>query len=296
MYFRKLYYPVFFFFFPYCCIQSTPLLAQHFKAIQSKEGVEINENGKRVLFYQVKPKALDGKYERSGYIHPLYSLKGNIMTEDFPADHPYHHGIFWAWHQIILAGKKVADGWTSDSISWRVGGLKIMRGKNKISLIAQVNWITATDARKPVVLIKEKTIITINAENKNQRVIDFDIRLLPRVDSISIAGSDDMKGYGGFCLRLKLPPDIEFVSNDSLVTPRETAIDAGQSMDFRGSFDGLSAPKSGVILITTPIENDTQQSWILRKEGSMQNIVYPGRTPVRLPKTGLRMRYQLIIH
>src|SRR5688572_21483736 len=79
---------------------STRLYSQNFVVTKSVEGFEILQQGKKVLFYQQQPKSLGGKYERAGYVHPLYSLKGEILTEDFPDDHPFHHGIFWAWHQI----------------------------------------------------------------------------------------------------------------------------------------------------------------------------------------------------
>src|SRR6185312_12500644 len=82
---------------------------QQFAVTKSEEGVRVIENGKNVLFYQTHPKSLDGKYERAGYVHPLYGLNGEVLTEDFPDDHPYHHGIFWTWHQILLKDKKVAD-------------------------------------------------------------------------------------------------------------------------------------------------------------------------------------------
>ena len=277
-------------------IYSTSIVAQGFNAIESKEGIEITENGRKVLFYQVKPKSLNGKYERAGYVHPLYDLNGNILTEDFPADHPYHHGIFWAWHQIKLRGHVVADGWVADSISWNVTALNLKKDSGRISLFSEVSWNIKTGAGKSTPLVREETVITVYSENEKQRIIDFDIVLYPLFDSISIGGSDDVKGYGGFCMRLRLPADIEFVSNDTLVTPSETAIRAGKSMDFRASFDGPSLPKSGVTLITMPIEKDPQQSWILRKETSMQNIVYPGRTPVPLSRRGLRMKYQLVLH
>ena len=39
-------------------------------------------------------KGIDPKQTRSCYIHPLYSLDGKVLTEDFPEDHLHHHGIF----------------------------------------------------------------------------------------------------------------------------------------------------------------------------------------------------------
>ena len=30
---------------------------------------------------------------------------GQVLTEDFPADHLHHRGIFWAWHQVYVGEK-----------------------------------------------------------------------------------------------------------------------------------------------------------------------------------------------
>ena len=273
-----------------------PRLQGQFTAIHSDEGVEIQDHGRKVLFYQSKPKSLAGKYERAGYIHPLYSLNGNVLTEDFPEDHPYHHGIFWTWHQLVLQNKSIADGWTSDSISWKVQRVTVKKANHAIILSSSVVWNVRLTPDVQTPIIKEHTVITVSAGEKGRRNIDFDIHLSPLVDSLKIGGSDDVKGYGGFCLRLKLPDDIEFISGDSLVTAQETAVKAGTTMDFRGSFDGINLPKNGIMLITKPIDNDLQNAWVLRKKGSMQNIVYPGRQPVLIPRSGLRMRYRIVVH
>ncbi len=71
-----------------------------FQVIKQEEGFLVLEKGHPVLFYRTVPKSLKGKFERTHYIHPLYSLNGEILTEDFPEDHPHHRGIFWVWHQI----------------------------------------------------------------------------------------------------------------------------------------------------------------------------------------------------
>jgi len=225
------------------CFFLSAVLHAQFTAVESPDGIEILENGKKVLFYQVQPKSLQGKYERAGYIHPLYSMEGNVLTEDFPDDHPHHHGIFWAWHQIILNNKQIADGWTSDSISWQVVKAGVRKDQNRISIIAQLLWTVRSGAGIKTDIVKENTTITVSSSPDNQRTIDCNIHLSPLVDSLKIGGSDDAKGYGGFCLRLKLPEDIAFVSNDSLITAQETAVTAGPVMDFHGSFDGPSSPK-----------------------------------------------------
>ena len=274
---------------------SSKVNGQHFTTIQSDEGVEILEKGKKVLFYQQRPKSLDGKYERAGYVHPLYSLNEKILTEDLPEDHPYHRGIFWSWHQIVLNNKKIADGWISENISWKPGKLKVKKRKEKVILQSEMIWNAKLAQNNATAIVKENTKITVHKSTGQYRAIDFDIHLFAMVDSLKIGGSDDIKGYGGFCLRLKLPKDISFVSNNTAITPMETAVTAGPWMDFTGSFDGASRPKAGVAVFCSQSPGD-QQSWILRRETSMQNIPYPGRIPIILSKKGLKLSYRIIIH
>jgi hypothetical protein len=281
----------------YCtALLVTQVCGQGFTTEKTHEGVEILENGKKVLFYQQQPKSLDGKYERAGYVHPLYSLHEKVLTEEFAADHPYHRGIFWAWHQIILKGKKIADGWMSENISWQPVQLKIIKTGKSIMLHSAMLWKYVLPNNKPVAIIKENTKITVYRSTGQYRAIDFDIHLLPLADSLEIGGSDDAKGYGGFCLRLKLPSDISFVSNGTAIMPTETPVTAGPWMDFRGSFDNEASSKTSVAVFCKPSNPAGRQQWILRKETSMQNIPYPGRTPVALTKNGWRITCRIIIH
>ena len=254
------------------------------------------ENNKKVLFYQVRPKSVGGKYERAGFIHPLYTLIENNLTEDMPEDHPYHRGIFWAWHQILWNNKQIADGWTSENISWEPIKVEVHKNKKNVILRSEMLWKSAFEHNMPTPIVREYTTIKVYKSTSQSRIIDFDIQLFALKDNLRIGGSDDEKGYGGFCLRLKLPEDISFVSRDTEVSPLETAVHAGPWMDFVGSFDGKDFSKIGVTVFSNASNPGPPGQWILRKKGSMQNIVYPGRSPVKLPKTGLRLRYRLVIH
>ncbi|MCW3107029.1 MAG: hypothetical protein JWQ09_1535 [Segetibacter sp.] len=282
-------------FFCYLILVASQVCGQDFTSVRSDEGIEIRENGKKVLFYQVRPKSVDGKFERAGYIHPLYSLNEKSLTDDMPKDHPYHRGIFWAWHQIIKNNKPIAEGWVSENISWEPVKVKVNKNKKSIMLQSEMLWKSALEHNVPEAIIRENTKIKVYRSTTQYRIIDFDIQLFPLVDSLKIGGSDDEKGYGGFCLRLKLPEDISFVSEDKLIIPQETAVVAGPWMDITGTFEGSSLPKTGVIVFGNP-SGSVQQPWILRKVTSMQNVPYPGRTPIPLPKSGLKLKYRIVIH
>ena len=104
---------------------SMALAAQHadeekspFQIRDTDEGVLVQESGKKVLFYQQRPRSIAGEYERSNYIHPLYGLDGEILTEDFPRDHLHHRGVFWAWHHVSVGGKKIGDPWEARDFRW----------------------------------------------------------------------------------------------------------------------------------------------------------------------------------
>jgi len=275
---------------------NTELYAQYFTTIKSGEGIEILENGKKVLFYQVRPKSVDGKYERAGFVHPLYSLNEKILTDDMPADHPYHRGIFWAWHQIILNDKNIADGWISENISWKPLQVKVKKRKKRVMLQLQMIWNAEPEHNKPTAIVREKTKITVFKSTSQYRILDFDIHLFALADNLKIGGSNDEKGYGGFCLRLKLPRDLTFVSENKVVIPQETPVLAGPWMDFTGSFEGESLPKTGVVVFGYTSGLGHQYPWILRSVTSMQNVPYPGRTPIELSKKGLRLTYRIIVH
>ena len=268
-------------------INSSP--AQSLSYRKSTEGVEIRDNNKPVLFFQTKPKSVEGKYERSGYVHPLYGLDGNVLTEDSPEDHPYHRGIFWAWHQIIVDGKNVADGWMSEKIAFEPGKVQVTKSDKNIILSSQLVWKVTDSGKAPVNIINEISRINILQAKEHYRIIDFNIMLKPLVNNISLGGSDDIKGYGGFCLRLKLPENVQFISGDEIVEPQETAVMAGPWMDFKLNDQGIA-------VFGYKNDKGDQHQWILRKAKSMQNVPYPGRTPALIPAEGLKLEYRIIVH
>ncbi|HCS53111.1 PmoA family protein [Rubinisphaera sp.] len=71
--------------------------------------------GKRpVLTYNVTidepPTGANSLYRKSGYLHPVYSPAGHVLTDDFPADHYHQHGIFSAWVKTTI-GTQEFDFW-----------------------------------------------------------------------------------------------------------------------------------------------------------------------------------------
>lgn len=255
-----------------------------------------------VLAYQISEKSQNGAYKRSNYIHPLYSLNGTVLTEDFPEDHLHHRGIFWAWHQLYIDKKRIGDGWEIKNFSWEVTSVKAIPTTSSAKAIqAEIFWksnLWLDSSGKPKPFVKENTSITVHPKNHNYRVIDIAISLTALEENITIGGSENDKGYGGFSARIKLPDDIIFTSSSGTQTPTNLPIEASNWMDISGSFEKENQ-RSGLTILCHKNNPGISNRWILRKKRSMQNAVYPfpGAQPVQLLKnTPTVLRYRLIVH
>ena len=280
-------------------IVAAPLEQAAVRISKDPQGYWFQEGETKVLFYQAERKAMpDGQAARSNYFHPLYDLDGNVLTEDFPADHIHHRGIFSAWHQVRIAGKTVQDQWMNRDAFWMVQDARTESDDRSASLALRVVWESPlfTDAqgrRRP--FVEERTVARVYRAEGAVRKIDFHQRLTALVDGVEIGGSEDAKGYGGFSYRVRMPPDIRFTGAQGVVTPIENAVSPSPWMDVSGSY-GTSG-KSGLAVLTHPTTTGFPQPWILRARASMQNAVYPGREPVAVPRDRpVILRYRIVLH
>jgi hypothetical protein len=278
-----------------CSCGPSPKNGSPFSFEEREQGVELSENGKAVFFYQKEPKLLSGQYICNHYLHPLFTPEGDTLTEESPADHPHHRGIFWSWHQHYINGRRIGDGWITENISKEVVDLKTNTDKNTATLNVTVLW-KSTNHENGGAYIEEHSSIMVHQLSKGIRMMDFDISLQALVPGVSLGGSDDEKGYGGFCTRIKMPDDLIFTSTNSPVTPETLQITAGPWMDFSGTF-GSQGAQYGLAIQCHPGTPNYPAPWILRQRSSMQNIIFPGRDPVEIPMDQpVKLKYRLILH
>jgi len=262
-----------------------------------KQGGFLFMEGKdSIFYYQKTTKDKNGEYARCNYIHPLYGPDGSTLTEDFPADHLHHRGIFWAWHQILINNKLISDGWELKNFQQKVTSIEFMLKKGTGFLNITAEWKSPLWENGTKAYLKEDTQITIHPKTENFRRIDFEIHLKALTDRLSIGGSDDEKGYSGFSTRLKLPADVLFTDEKGTVEPMNTAVEAGNAMNVSGSFLG-GGKQGGVVIWSDPSNPAPSASWILRKAGSAQNAAFPGRKPVAIPfDQPLVLKYSLLVY
>ena len=83
-------------------------------AINIDSALTISAGNKKLLTYQFKtiypPQGIDTNYKRSGFIHPLYTPHGQVLTRIQPPDHYHHFGIWNPWTHTFFEGDTV-DFW-----------------------------------------------------------------------------------------------------------------------------------------------------------------------------------------
>ena len=267
--------------------------SQQLEFEESEKGILLKEDGQSRFFYRVAPDSVR-QYARGDYVHPIYGLDGEVLTEDFPDDHPHHHGIFWAWHQLYAEGKRLGDTWINDGLCWDIKKVKTKIKDKTANLNAKIHWIRTSDGKA---ILRENLAIRFTRLNNEAFALTFDIKLTALMEGVAIGGSEDEKGYGGFSARIKLPEDVTFNSTMGSVEPQNLAIKAGPWVDISGSFDPSTATSSGIVLMGEPDKLPSYKGWILRKARSMQNMAFPGKDPIQIKKGNpIEFHNQILVH
>jgi hypothetical protein len=88
--------------------------ASRVSAELNEKVLQVASNGTKVLSYNhaivSAPAGQSRLFDRSGFIHPLWSPTGSVMTNVQPKDHYHHVGIWMPWTHTEFKGKEV-DFW-----------------------------------------------------------------------------------------------------------------------------------------------------------------------------------------
>ncbi|MCP4170900.1 MAG: hypothetical protein GY758_09035 [Fuerstiella sp.] len=93
--------------------QNTVTPAQ-LKLAETDATLTITQDERVVLVYNKQsppvPDGIDPTYRRSGFLHPVGTPCGKVVTATFPFDHPHQHGVFSAWVRTKWHGRDI-DFW-----------------------------------------------------------------------------------------------------------------------------------------------------------------------------------------
>lgn len=134
-------------------------------------------------------------YGRSGFIHPVYSPKGRVVTGAFPEDHPHQHALMFAWTSATYEGQKV-DFWNSQKKQAEIEHVKTLHADDDTIQTQLRHTITAGKHKGLTVLNETWTLTRVPHESLNV----FDLV------SVQTCATDKpltirKYKYGGMCVR-----------------------------------------------------------------------------------------------
>jgi hypothetical protein len=244
------------------------------------------------------PAGLDAKQTRSCYIHPLYSLDGEPLTADFPADHLHHHGLFWAWPVVEVRGARSSNWEPAEPslhqhfVRW-VGREADQQGARLV--VANI-WRLAENET----VLEETISLTVHPASALARAIDVEIVLRPVGGRLELRGAPaENKGYGGLCFRgaplfrgAEMTTDQGRITEDSVGKPFLWA-----DLSTRPG-PGPEAPRDGVAVFIHPGHPDRPLAWLARNSyAGVLNPSWPGLAGATLAADkAVTLRYRIYVH
>ncbi|MCI0541197.1 MAG: PmoA family protein [Verrucomicrobiales bacterium] len=225
----------------------------------------------------------------SAYLHPLYGLAGEILTDDFPKDHDYHRGLYWAWPHV-----KIAD---QEYDLWSLRGLRIefkrwlaQDVEPSTAILGVENGWFIGDKK----VMAEKVHIEVQPASEESRAIDFELTWTPTDQPITLWGAPG-KSYGGFTLRFG-PRSKTIITVPSGSASEDLLMTKLPWADLSGDLNKGTGKLSGAAIFVHPEHPDYPPTWMTRDYGVLA-VGWPGVTPRTFPAgRPFSCRYRLWIH
>lgn len=250
------------------------------------------EGEQPVLVYNygvISPTNVPADRARSSYVHPLYGLDGEVLTDDFPKDHYHHRGLFWAWPHVKVDGQE-SDLWLLNGIRHRFDRWLKRETSPAAAIFAVENsWLIAE--RK---VMTEQAWFRVGPAMPEGRAIDVELAWTPTAAPVTLRGAEE-KSYGGLTLRFAPHEGNPVITVPDGPTTEDLTIARLPWADLATRFAGRKNP-SGAAIFIAPTHPDFPPEWLTRHYGVLC-VGWPGVAEQTLaPGKTVRCRYRIWIH
>ena len=169
-------------------------------------------DGDRVLMtynaaYVPSPDPTAPWFGRSGFIHPVVTPKGRVVTDGFPGDHMHQHGLMFAWTSAVFDGRPV-DFWNSQKRQGRVEHVRTLHADGATMTVLLRHVIESGE--KPLTVLRETWHLN-RVPHPSMHVFD----LVSTQTCVTDRPLNIEKyHYGGMCIR----GPLHWNSGDSMLT------------------------------------------------------------------------------
>ena len=248
------------------------------------------------------PEGADPIFARSGFIHPVYSPSGAVVTGIHPDDHYHHLGLWHAWVSCEIDGKDI-DFWNLKEKTGKVRYVKTTRLISKGSAagftVEQEHVMYPGDVNKETVILREAfTVIVRLVEGAYE--IDYNT-VQTNVSKLSLRLP--AYRYGG-PIAYRAPHHWDKTNSDYLSSEGKTRIDGHTTRSKWIAMWGAKASASGndTLTILNHKENhDFPQRMRVWPPTSNNGAIFFNYVPIQetgweiKPGHKSTMRYRLVV-
>lgn len=253
------------------------------------------------LTVKTPPDGVDTIFGRGGYIHPLKTIAGHVLTRIQPADHYHHYGLWNPWTRMEYQGK-VYDLWNLGDRQGTVrhmGLSGLMEGENEVGFTAWLQHVAFTAEGREAVLLNEDWEISI-------RPIDSVCYIMDLNSTLSHPGQDTvvLKAYRYAGLGFRATEQWTNKNSTMLTSSGKKRSEADGATEKWILVQGqLNRSQGGVLFLSYPKNYNHPEPIRVWPETEMQNRgdVFVNISPTKnkdwvlLPQQQYRLKYRLIV-
>jgi hypothetical protein len=233
------------------------------------------------------------------YVYPLATLQGVGLTANAPADHTWHHSLWFSWKYIDGVNYWEAEGAATNQNKGRttIKSASFRRGADFSARVEMV--LEYAPEGQPTVLREARTMAFSAPRADGSYAIDWDARFTVGAREIKLDRTPPSGKSGGYAgLSLRFPKGL--TGWDFLTSAGAQSADAGNGKPARwADFSGptQSGPAAGIAVLEHPANPRHPSAWYLNASHPYFSPALVYHEPMTLqPGATMRLRYRVLVH
>jgi hypothetical protein len=152
--------------------------AERLRLIESDAAITVTRGETPVVVYNKQsppvPTGIDPIYRRSGFLHPVASPAGHVVTATFPFDHAHQHGVFTAWVNTTYADRSV-DFWNLAGGTGRVLHERVVATRSDGEAVGfEVDLIHRAEQQPAIDVLRERWKVSVYPTDGTYHCFDLE--------------------------------------------------------------------------------------------------------------------------
>ena len=283
--------------------------AQKVTLKETSNGIDFVIGNQSVLTYQTAiedvPEGIKKDFAKSGFIHPLKSPSGQVLTRIQPKDHYHHYGIWGPWTRATISGREV-DFWNLGDGKGRVDFSHVLSQKEAggaAELNVRQNHLDLKAPESERLAIAEDLRIKVKPADKGRYMVDYTSTIETEIPGGILL--DDYRYGGGIGFRAteKWGSDNSTILTSEGKTRKDADSTNAKWIIVQGETDDVSG-ESGILFLSHNTNKSYPEPLRVWPENNYNGIgnVFIEFTPIRhesweiLPNNRYTLKYRMIVY